>query len=117
MSKIYAMSDIHGCINEFENALSICGNHDDRVLAGIASLDNYNANYDDEKTDAKYTSWISMLPYYYETEKTFFVHAGIDEEYGKYWKYTTTESILLHKYPAQTGEIKDFNKKIVAGHI
>lgn len=58
--------------------------------------------------------WLKNLPYYYETEKQIFVHAGVDEEAGKWWKITTTEEIFTGKYPASFGY---FYKDIIAGHI
>ena len=58
--------------------------------------------------------WLRQLPYYYETEKQIFVHAGIDEEAGEWWSWGTPESVYVWKYPATTGK---FFKDIIAGHI
>ena len=59
-------------------------------------------------------SWMRKLPYYYETEEQIFVHAGIDEEAGEYWKVGTPDYYFVSKYPATTGK---FHKDIIAGHI
>ena len=58
--------------------------------------------------------WVKNLPSYYETENQIFVHAGIDEEAGEYWKLATENYYFTEKYPATTGK---FYKDIVAGHI
>jgi serine/threonine protein phosphatase 1 len=62
----------------------------------------------------KLIAWIRKLPYYYETEKQIFVHAGIDEEAGDLWKWGTSNDYFVNKYPATTGK---FYKDIIAGHI
>lgn len=59
-------------------------------------------------------SWLRGLPYFYETEKQIFVHAGVDEEAGAWWPRATTERIFTQKFPASTGS---FCKDIIAGHI
>lgn len=51
---------------------------------------------------------------YFETEEQIFVHAGIDEEAGEYWKVGTTDDIFTGKFPATKGT---FYKDIVSGHI
>lgn len=51
---------------------------------------------------------------YFETKNQIFVHAGIDEEDGKNWKYLTTDGTFTGKYPATTGA---FYKDIISGHI
>lgn len=58
-------------------------------------------------------AWLRSLPYYYETEKQIFVHAGIDEEAGEFWKYGTPDEFFVCKYPPVTG---GFIKDIIAGH-
>ena len=59
-------------------------------------------------------AWLRQLPYYYETERQIFVHAGIDEEAGDWWRYGTEESVFTGKYPPTTGR---FPKDIIAGHV
>ena len=59
-------------------------------------------------------SWVKDLPLFYETDKQIFVHAGIDEEAGEYWKLATDDYYFTEKYPATTGK---FLKDIIAGHV
>lgn len=58
-------------------------------------------------------TWLKTLPYHYETENQIFVHAGIDEEAGEYWKWGSEDYYFCSKYPYTTGK---FNKDIIAGH-
>ncbi len=58
--------------------------------------------------------WISAMPSYFETETQIFVHAGVDEEAGEYWKWGTSDDIFLWKHPATFGK---FEKDVIAGHI
>lgn len=58
--------------------------------------------------------WMKNLPYFYETEKQIFVHAGIDEDAGELWKLGTPDYYYVSKYPATKGR---FYKDIIAGHI
>lgn len=58
--------------------------------------------------------WLQMLKYVYETERQIFVHAGIDEEAGDFWRQATPKYVFVGKYPASKGS---FNKDIIAGHI
>ncbi len=58
--------------------------------------------------------WISDMQYYYETDTQIYVHAGIDEEAEKYWKWGTADDIFLWKHPATFGR---FEKDIIAGHV
>lgn len=59
-------------------------------------------------------AWLRELPYYYETPRQIFVHAGIDEEAGEWWPWATPEYMFVEKYPAETGR---FYKDIIAGHV
>lgn len=58
--------------------------------------------------------WIKNLPLYYETDRQIFVHAGIDEEAGEYWKLVTEDYYFLQRFSAVKGR---FYKDIIAGHI
>ena len=58
--------------------------------------------------------WMQKLPYYYETDTQIFVHAGIDEEAGEFWKSVIDSYYIVWKYPATTGK---FYKDIIAGHV
>lgn len=58
--------------------------------------------------------WLRWLPYYYETEKQIYVHAGVDEEAGEDWKWGTGAETFAWKHPATKGR---FYKDVIAGHI
>ncbi len=66
------------------------------------------------ENDRELIRWLRRLPYFYETETQIFVHAGIDEEAGDWWREGTPESTFAAKYPAAFGP---FPKDIIAGHI
>ena len=59
-------------------------------------------------------TWLRSLPYYYETERQIFVHAGIDERCPMRWQELTDSYIFVGKYPVSTGY---FPKDIIAGHV
>ena len=65
-------------------------------------------------TGGELIKWMKDMPYYYETEKQIFVHAGIDEEAGEWWRLGTPEYVFTGKFPASKGS---FYKDIIAGHI
>ena len=153
--KIYAMSDIHGCIQEFDYALSLidlsgdnkllllgdyvhgpnsyavldrimqlqekygeekvvalAGNHEEMCVAGQWRICN-NDDFDESRED-EYISWMMNLPKYYATEKQIFCHAGICEEAGEFWEWSTDDFTYTEKFPAQIGK---FYMDIIAGHI
>ena len=58
--------------------------------------------------------WLRGLPYFYETERQIFVHAGVDEEAGDWWRYGTPEATFVGKYPPTFGS---FYKDVIAGHV
>ena len=58
--------------------------------------------------------WLRSLSLFYETEHQIYVHAGVDEEAGEYWKIGSPDEIFLEKYPATKGY---FYKDIIAGHV
>ncbi len=58
--------------------------------------------------------WMKKFPFFYETERQIFVHAGIDEEAEDWWKTGTPDEMFIEKYPAEKGK---FYKDIVAGHV
>lgn len=142
---IYAMSDIHGHIKPFLEALSLIdfqrmrklillgdyihGPHDNEVLDQIIDLQktygdkivalmgNHEEMAMDGKwpIDEKYLPWIKKLPRFFAIDKLIFVHAGIDEEAMDLWKWGTEEHIFTEKYPAQLGYFEEGT--IIAGHI
>ena len=164
--KVYAMSDIHGYLQEFEKSLSrvdlsgdnklvllgdyihgpdsygvldriiklqneygvekvvaLLGNHEEVALNGTWAIceDCFgiaNDGFDEEKEDL-YLRWMANLPLHHEIGNAIFVHAGIDEEAAAegYWELGTDEHFYTSKFPAETGKIKNFDIKIVAGHV
>ncbi len=60
-------------------------------------------------------SWIRELPYYYETPKQVFVHAGIDEDAGDLWRIGTPVEFFTAMPPDYAGQTFDLD--VVAGHI
>lgn len=58
--------------------------------------------------------WLRSLPYYYETERQIFVHAGIDETYPQFWKELTEPYWFVSKFPPSVGPCF---KDIIAGHV
>lgn len=150
--RIYALSDIHGHLREFEEALqltdlsgenrlillgdyvhgpdsrgvvrriielqdeygegkiiALAGNHEAMVVDGSWPLEGPC-----EEEDARMIAWMKRLPLYYRTESQIFVHAGIDEDAGKWWEWGVPDEYFIWKFPAQTGR---FYMDIIAGHV
>lgn len=63
---------------------------------------------------AEAITWLRRCPLVYETEDQIYVHAGIDEEAGRDWRWMTPDHVLTEKYPPSFGP---FYKMIVAGHV
>ncbi|HFH9837930.1 TPA: metallophosphoesterase [Streptococcus suis] len=53
-------------------------------------------------------------PRFIETKWQIFVHAGIDEEAGVFWKEGTDPSMFTNKFPVTTGR---FSIDIISGHV
>lgn len=108
-----------------DKVIALRGNHEDMAIEGSwrisenKSADSYDIDYDEDDRDDKYLSWMEDLPYYYVEGNTIFCHAGIDEEEGEYWEYSTDEETFTSKFPPQTGKFHcgDMDMKIVAGHV
>ena len=140
--KIYCMSDIHGCLVEFEEALSVVIDQLDKPDTMLCLLGDYvhggtdsygvldkimnlQHHYGSDKVvalmgngaDDKYLHWMENLPRYYTYGKTIFVHAGIDEDAGDLWEWGTGEDMFISKYPVETGKIEGLDMKVVAGHV
>lgn len=166
---IYAMSDIHGEREAFEDALSVVdfsdertllvlcgdyidrfrlrpefltyirefqeshegqvvvlkGNHEDAYLEELGrTLDPLFSDVNEivetadvgalPAPDERTLCWLRRLPLYYETDGQIFVHAGIDEEAGEYWKVGTEDCVFHSKFPCTFGA---FEKDIIAGHV
>lgn len=85
----------------------LAGNHEFMFLEDI---ENKTIFFDDNAI----INWLKALPYYYETDTQIYVHAGIDEEAGEYWKWGSEDYYFCSKYPHTIGK---FYKDIIAGHI
>lgn len=86
-----------------------------------SNVNNFEAGVRNEiKNNIKFNPFINWFKKryrdkrYYETDTQIFVHAGIDEEAGKLWKYLTSSEMFTNKFPTTTG---GFFKDIVSGHI
>ena len=109
-----------------DKVVALLGNHDEGVLNGteaidytakaFAQSDDYDYEYDDNDDD-RYIEWFDTLPRYYVAGNTIFVHAGIDEDAGDMWEWSTSDDVYTSKYPAQTGKIQGLDMKVVAGHV
>lgn len=109
-----------------DKVVALLGNHDEGVLNGteaidytakaFAQSDDYDYEYDDNDDD-RYIEWFDTLPRYYVAGNTIFVHAGIDENSGDMWEWSTSDDVYTSKYPAETGKIQGLDMKVVAGHV
>lgn len=157
------MSDIHGCLQEFEEALllvdfsgdnklillgdyihsgndsygvldkvmqlqneygtekivALMGNHEELAIEGRSPIQEmwddglYDSN---DKDDDMYLSFLQKMPLYHVEDNIIFVHAGIDEEAGEDWEWSSTDRDYTEKYPAETGYFEG-GMTIVAGHV
>lgn len=61
-------------------------------------------------------AWVRKLPYFYESPfGQVFVHAGIEEEAGDYWKMGTSTESFTMMMPDYVG--REFCLDVIAGHI
>ncbi len=153
MTKIYAMSDIHGQSVALEKALNyvdfsgnnelvLCGDYIDhdyqndwiycdifdlqqshprQVTVLMGNIDYIYLNdfqpfsfIEDSKKRKQMKQWLQALPNFYETNSQIFVHAGIDEEAGDFWKVGVPDEYFREKFPPVKGS---FAKDIIAGHV
>jgi hypothetical protein len=102
---LYFIKDLQG---QYKNQVVVlAGNHEFMFLKDI---ENKTIFFDDKAI----INWLKALPYYYETDTQIYVHAGIDEEAGEYWKWGSEGYYFCCKYPHTIGK---FCKDIIAGHI
>lgn len=93
---------------QYKNQIIVlAGNHEYFFLEDI---ENKTIFFDDDPM----INWLKALPFYYETDSQIYVHAGIDEEAGEYWKWGSEDYYFCSKYPHTIGK---FDKDIIAGHI
>ncbi|MBM7635913.1 MULTISPECIES: metallophosphoesterase [Streptococcus] len=75
---------------------------------------------DEIKSNPKFTPLIDWFKCkfqdqrYIETDWQIFVHAGVDEEAGIFWKEGTDPKMFTNKFPVTTGK---FFKDIISGHV
>lgn len=155
--KIFAMSDIHGCPEAFDEALELVdlsgsnmlilcgdyihgrdsytvldriiglqrkygsdkvvvlmGNHEEMAMNGDWRIaEREGIEYDEERED-RYINWMYDLPRYYATETQIFVHAGVCEDAGENWEWSTTDYEYTDSFDKNTGK---FCMDIIAGHV
>lgn len=58
--------------------------------------------------------WLRSLPVVVETDQQIFVHAGIDEEAGPWWRLGYEDWYFCSKFPPTLGS---YDKDIIAGHV
>lgn len=84
--------------------IAIAGNHELMYMEDHAAVG---------KDGDPALDWMRSLPFYYETDKQIFVHAGVDEEAGDLWKWGSEDADFCGKYHWSTGP---FLKDVIAGH-
>ena len=100
-----------------DKVVALLGNHDEGVLNGTEAIDYTAKAFAQSDDDDRYIEWFDTLPRYYVAGNTIFVHAGIDEDAGDMWEWSTSDDVYTSKYPAQTGKIQGLDMKVVAGHV
>ena len=110
LDRVIALQEEYGK----DKVIALLGNHEESCISGFTNIDDGNGVIEG---DEPYINWMRSLPLYWTAGKTIFVHAGIDEEAGDFWKAGTPDHIFTSKYPADTGEIEGLDMKVVAGHI
>lgn len=96
------------CDTHAEQVTALRGNHEQFVLDDLAS--------GTLELDRDLAGWVRGLPLFAEAAGggPVFVHAGVDEEAGEWWKAGTAEETFTGKFPATFGE---FARDVVAGHV
>lgn len=97
-----------------EKVVALLGNHEEMVMDGSWAITEREEIECDEAREDRYIAWMCSLPRYYATETQIFCHAGVEEETGAYWEWSTNEYTYTWKYPAETGK---FCMDIIAGHV
>lgn len=78
---IYAISDIHGCIEELQKQMDFINKISRTCSLETISREAVQINFSNHE---KLLWWIQKMPSYIESESQIFVHAGVDEEAGEY---------------------------------
>lgn len=90
-----------------DRVITLMGNHELYYLEDVENGKFFDVDYN-------VVDFIKNLPYYFETDNQIFVHAGIDEDAGDYWKDLSSNDFFCNKYPHTVGK---FSKDIISGHI
>ena len=139
---IYCMSDIHGCLAEFEDALSLVLDDIEQGKAKLVLLGDYIHGGPDNrgvldrimKLRERFGSdrIIALLGNHDEwvvngssTISNNSVYARIeewedesdDDEYINWLSSLPLYYVFTSKYPAETGKIEGLDMKVVAGHV
>lgn len=110
LDKIMQLEETYGK----DKVVALQGNHEEFAVYGTWPISEEGR---DDERDGVYLDWMGNLPLYHVEGNTIFVHAGIDEEAGDAWEFSTAEETFLGKFPAETGEIEGISEKVVAGHV
>ena len=97
-----------------EKVVALLGNHEESAMNGEWPITDGEKIECDKSREDKYISWMNNLPRYYKTDTQIFCHAGVCEEAGEYWEWSTNDYEYTSKYPAEIGK---FCMDIIAGHI
>lgn len=68
-----------------------------------------------EENHADVLAWVRTLPYFYETPRQVFVHAGLDEEAGDLWRVGTPPEFFTAMSPEYVGQ--RFDLDVISGHV
>lgn len=93
--------------------IALRGNHEEIFLKKLLIANSIKIDSFKEK-HKELIIWLRNLPYYFQTKRQIFVHAGILEEAGDLWMHGTPTEYFTSKYPAEEGF---FYKDIIAGHV
>jgi serine/threonine protein phosphatase 1 len=107
---------IIGLQNEYgsDKVIALMGNHEEMAMNGMHEI-TYDEDIEcDEVREDRYLRWMHHLPLYYKTDTQIFVHAGVCEEAGEEWKWSTADFEYTEQFPARTGK---FCMDIIAGHV
>ncbi len=66
------------------------------------------------ETSGDLVRWIRGMESFFEIDNQIFVHAGVDEDAGEYWKWGAGDDKFLWQHPALLGA---FCRTVIAGHV
>lgn len=110
LDRIIALQEEYGS----DKVIALMGNHEEMVMNGMRSITEQEDMECDDVREDRYISWMYNLPRYYATDTQIFCHAGVCEEAGEEWEWSTTDYEYTEQFPARTGK---FCMDIIAGHV